>query len=148
MLLKVKLMTQAKRMSRFYSAAAASSCYCRPSIYLLISEIHKLNSLGSLKLCLILFFIKPWSMLTYRTGYLLGKSQSCTTWKTKKEPTWGFLIHKIWQIMKYFSRALKLSTNLLFLESPLLTLALLDINKVTKSVANYAINFSASNKLR
>lgn len=124
MLLKVKLMTQAKRMSRFYSAAAAaSSCYCRPSIYLLISEIHKLNLLGSLKLCLIFFSLYP-GLCWLGSGYSLGKTHSCRTWKTKKKihSHEGFLIH-----MKCFSRALKLSANLLFLESAILILALLYI---------------------
>ena len=146
MLLKVKLMTQAKRMSRFSFAA---SCYCRPSIYLLISEIHKLNLLGSLKLCLILFSLYP-GLCWLGSGYSLCKTHSCRTWKTKKKihSHEGFLIHKMWQIMKCFCRALKLSGNLLFLESAILILALLYITKLTKSVAYYAISFSASNKLR
>ena len=122
MLLKVKLMTQAKRMSRFYSAAAASSCYCRPSIYLLISEIHKLNLLGSLKLCLILFSLYP-GLCWHGSGYSLGKTHSCRTWKTKKIHSHeGFLIH-----MKCFSRALKLTAKLIFLEGAMLILALLYI---------------------
>ena len=67
------------------------------------------------KICHILYIRKPikffrclfWVTLNFTLVYVDkdGKIQSCLKWKTEKNYM-GFLMHKIWQILKHFSRAL------------------------------------------
>ena len=55
-----------------------------------------------------ILFIPPMNTLVcvnIDQGIHWGKTQSCTKWKTEKNYM-GFLVTKIWQILKRFSRAL------------------------------------------